>query len=55
MVGPPTILLTGYPFEIFVGIVGDVTIFVVRFEELSVIPDWSGSLEGEKNDDMAVP
>lgn len=55
MVGPPTIFLTGYPFEIFVGIVGDVTIFVVGFEELSVIPDWSGSLEGEKNDDMAIP
>ena len=55
MVGPPTILLTGYPFEIFVGIVSNVTIFVVGFEELSVIPDWSGSLEGEKDDDMAIP
>ena len=47
MIGSPTILLTGDPFEVFVGIVGDVTIFVVCFERDSVFTDWSGSLEGE--------
>ena len=55
MVGPPAIFLTGDPFEVFVGIVSDVTIFVVRFERDSVFTNGSRSLESKEDDDMAIP
>lgn len=49
------VLLAGYPFEIVVGIVGDAAVLVVTFEGFAVIPDGSLSLEGKKDDDMAIP
>ena len=55
MIGSPTILLTGDPFEVFVGIVEDISVLVVSFEWYSVLTDRSWSLECKEDDDMAIP
>lgn len=55
MIGSPTILLTGYPFEVFDGVVGDITVFVVTFEGDFIFADRSRSFKSKKDDDMTRP
>ena len=50
-----TVLLLGNPFEVVVTIVGDASVLVVTFAEMSIIVNGSRSLESEENDDMAIP
>ena len=50
-----TVLLFGNPFEVVVTIVGDASVLVVTFAEMSIVVNGSRSLESEENDDMAIP